>query len=182
MREHQKTLPVAARGRSSPRFLAVADQAGDPKGLIARGNEWVINARFADARFFWDDDGKTPLEDRLSRLGSLSSRRSWATTSGRRGGSRSSSERLAARLDAADLAPAVVKAARLLKADLVTDMVREFPDLQGVVGGLYARREGEPRGGLAGALRPVPARLGRGRVAAGRRRRASSRSPTGSTR
>ena len=69
MREHQKMLPVRAGGRLAAHFLAVCDQTGDPKGLIAQGNEWVTAARFSDARFFWDDDGKTRLEDRLPRLG-----------------------------------------------------------------------------------------------------------------
>jgi glycyl-tRNA synthetase beta chain len=144
MREHQKTLPVRREGRLAPYFLAVADQASDPKGLIARGNEWVINARFADARFFWDDDGKIRLEDRLARLGSLGFQEKLGDYLRKTGRIQELSERLAARLSRVDLAPAVVKAARLLKTDLVTDMVREFPDLQGVVGGLYARREGEP--------------------------------------
>ena len=143
MREHQKTLPVRRDGRLAPYFLAVADQASDPKGLIARGNEWVINARFADARFFWDDDGKVRLEDRLARLGSLGFQEKLGDYLRKTGRIQELSERLAARLSRNDLAPAVVKAARLLKTDLVTDMVREFPDLQGVVGGLYARREGE---------------------------------------
>jgi len=144
MREHQKTLPVRQDGRLAPFFLAVADQASDPKGLIARGNQWVINARFADARFFWDDDGKTRLEDRLPRLGSLGFQEKLGDYLRKTGRIQELSERLAASLSRNDLAPAVVKAARLLKTDLVTDMVREFPDLQGVVGGLYARREGEP--------------------------------------
>jgi glycyl-tRNA synthetase beta chain len=144
MREHQKTLPVRREGRLAPIFLAVADQAGDPKGLIARGNEWVINARFADARFFWDEDGKTRLENRLARLGSLGFQEKLGDYLRKTGRIQELSEQVAARLSRNDLAPGVVKAARLLKTDLVTDMVREFPDLQGVVGGLYARREGEP--------------------------------------
>ncbi|MGA7991301.1 MAG: glycine--tRNA ligase subunit beta, partial [Thermoanaerobaculia bacterium] len=142
MREHQKMLPIRKDGRLLPAFLAVCDQTGDPKGLIARGNEWVTSARFADARFFWDDDGKTKLEDRLARLGRLQFQETLGDYLMKTGRVQDLAERLATRLRIADGA-AVARAARLLKADLVTDMVREFPDLQGAVGGLYARREGE---------------------------------------
>jgi glycyl-tRNA synthetase beta chain len=142
MREHQKMLPIRRDGALLPAFLAVCDQTGDPKGLIAQGNEWVTSARFADARFFWDDDGKTKLEDRLPRLGRLQFQETLGDYLKKTGRVQDLAERLAARLDVADTS-SVVRAARLMKADLVTDMVREFPDLQGVVGGLYARREGE---------------------------------------
>ncbi len=142
MREHQKMLPIRRDGALLPAFLAVCDQTGDPKGLIAQGNEWVTSARFADARFFWDDDGKTKLEDRLTRLGRLQFQETLGDYLRKTGRVQDLAERLAARLQIADTS-SVVRAARLLKADLVTDMVREFPDLQGVVGGLYARREGE---------------------------------------
>ena len=142
MREHQKMLPVRKDGKLLPAFLAVCDQTGDPKGLIARGNEWVTSARFADARFFWDDDGKTKLEDRLERLGRLQFQETLGDYLRKTGRVQDLAERLAARLHVADTS-SVVRASRLMKADLVTDMVREFPDLQGVVGGLYAKREGE---------------------------------------
>ncbi len=142
MREHQKMLPIRRDGALLPAFLAVCDQTDDPKGLIAQGNEWVTSARFADARFFWDDDGKTKLEDRLTRLGRLQFQETLGDYLRKTGRVQDLAERLAARLQVAD-ASSVVRAARLMKADLVTDMVREFPDLQGVVGGLYARREGE---------------------------------------
>ncbi len=145
MREHQKVLPVRKPdGVLMAHFLAVADHTGDPKGLIVRGNEWVLNARFADARFFWEDDGKQRLEERLPRLGALQFQEKLGDYLRKTGRIQELAERLAARLGKHELGGHVVKAARLLKTDLVTDMVREFPDLQGVVGGLYARREGEP--------------------------------------
>jgi glycyl-tRNA synthetase beta chain len=143
MREHQKMLPVRAGGQLAPHFLAVCDQAGDPKGLIARGNEWVTAARFSDARFFWDDDGKTRLEDRLPRLGNLQFQEALGDYLKKTGRIQDLTEKLAARLGLSHLDGMLVRAAKLVKADLVTDMVREFPDLQGVVGGLYARRDGE---------------------------------------
>jgi glycyl-tRNA synthetase beta chain len=144
MREHQKVLPVRSGGTLAPHFLAVADQAGDPKGFVVRGNEWVLNARFADARFFWEDDGKLRLEERLPRLGALNFQEKLGDYLRKTGRLQELSERLAGRLGFSEKAPLVVEAARLAKTDLVTDMVREFPDLQGVVGGLYAKREGEP--------------------------------------
>jgi glycyl-tRNA synthetase beta chain len=143
MREHQKMLPVRRAGALAAHFLAVCDQTGDPKGLIARGNEWVTAARFSDARFFWDDDGKTELEDRLPRLGKLQFQETLGDYLKKTGRIQDLTEKLAARLGLSHLAGMLVRAARLVKADLVTDMVREFPDLQGVVGGLYARRDGE---------------------------------------
>ncbi|HKC26287.1 MAG TPA: glycine--tRNA ligase subunit beta, partial [Thermoanaerobaculia bacterium] len=145
MREHQKVLPVRVPdGALTRHFLAVCDQIGDPSGLIARGNEWVVNARFADARFFWEDDAKVRLEDRLPRLGALQFQEKLGDTLSKTTRIRELGDRLAARIGRPDLIDAVDRAGTLLKTDLVTGMVGEFPDLQGVVGGLYARREGEP--------------------------------------
>ena len=144
MREHQKVLPTRdATGALAAHFFAVADHTGDPKGHIARGNEWVLNARFADARFFWDDDGKLPLEERVPRLARLSFQEKLGDTLRKVERVEALADRLARDLGLADAAPRVARAARLARADLVTDMVREFPDLQGIVGGLYARRDGE---------------------------------------
>ena len=145
MREHQKMLPIRRKdGTLSPHFLAVADHVADPKGYIVRGNEWVLSARLADARFFFDDDVKTKLEDRLGKLGALQFQEKLGDYLKKTGRIQELAERLVARLSRHELAGDVVKASRLLKTDLVTDMVREFTDLQGIVGGLYAKREGEP--------------------------------------
>ncbi len=144
MREHQKVLPTRdGSGALAPHFFAVADHTGDPKGHIVRGNEWVLNARFADARFFWDDDGKVSLEERVPRLARLSFQEKLGDTLRKTERVEALSGRLAADVGLGDLIPEATRAARLARADLVTDMVREFPDLQGVVGGLYARRDGE---------------------------------------
>jgi glycyl-tRNA synthetase beta chain len=145
MREHQKVLPIRGHDNAlTPHFLAVCDQIADPKGLIQRGNEWVVNARFADARFFWEDDGKTKLEDRLERLGALQFQEKLGDYRKKTHRIRALADRLVSRLSRTDLSELVDRAATLLKTDLVTGMVGEFPDLQGVVGGLYARREHEP--------------------------------------
>ena len=144
MRHHQKVLPVRdGEGILTPHFLAVADQAGDPKGLIARGNEWVLNARFADARFFFEDDSKTRLEDRVERLAALSFQEKLGDYLKKTTRLERLSEELAELLGLPEEKPEASRAARLLKADLVTGMVGEFPELQGIVGGLYARKEGE---------------------------------------
>ena len=145
MREHQKVLPVRdPDGKLLPGFLAVADHTGDPKGLIVRGNEWVLNARFADARFFWQEDLKQTLEERLPKLAALQFQERLGDTLKRTGRIQELAEKLAERLGLAHVAPLAVRAARLMKTDLVSGMVREFTDLQGVVGGLYARQQGEP--------------------------------------
>lgn len=144
MREHQKVLPARDSGGAlAPHFLAVADHAADPKGHIVRGNEWVLNARFADARFFWDDDGRIRLEERVPRLARLSFQERLGDTLRKAERVEALAGRLAAALGLPDAEGDAARAARLARADLVTDMVREFPDLQGVVGGLYARRDGE---------------------------------------
>ena len=144
MREHQKVLPARdARGTLAEHFFAVADHTGDPKGHIARGNEWVLNARFADARFFWDDDGRVPLEQRVPRLARLAFQEKLGDTLRKTERVEALAGRLAADLGLSASAADVARAARLARADLVTDMVREFPDLQGIVGGLYATRDGE---------------------------------------
>jgi glycyl-tRNA synthetase beta chain len=144
MREHQKVLPTRdAAGTLAPHFLAVADHTGDPKGHIVRGNEWVLDARFADARFFWDDDAKVPLEERVPLLSRLSFQEKLGDTLRKAERVEALAAHLAGEVGLADAAPEAARAARLARADLVTDMVREFPDLQGVVGGLYARRDGE---------------------------------------
>jgi glycyl-tRNA synthetase beta chain len=145
MREHQKMLPVRrADGSIANAFLAVCDQTGDPRGFIAQGNEWVLNARFADARFFYQEDRKQKLEDRLPKLGRLQFQEKLGSYLAKTRRIEKLAGLLAARLGLDGASADAVRAAGLLKADLVTDMVREFTDLQGVVGGLYAKEEGEP--------------------------------------
>lgn len=145
MRVHQKQLPIRdASGKLTNFFLAVLDNEGDPDGNAAYGNSFVTNARFADAKFFYDVDRKTPLEDRLEQLAHLQFHAelgNYAEKSGR-------IERIAAAIcqeTGADAGEAS-QAARLCKTDLVTEMVKEFTDLQGKIGGIYAREEGLPDG------------------------------------
>ena len=146
MIHHQHYFPVAdRRGRLKPHFLAVTNTPRDNVARIARNAERVLVARLRDARFFWDADRKVPLGDRLERLDTLRFHRAL-------GSYRDKTERvaeLAARIarDVFDASDADTEQARragmLSKADLATDMVGEFPELQGVMGGVYAREQGE---------------------------------------
>lgn len=145
MRAHQKYFAVRdpATGFLVPHFVTVANiEAEDGGRAIAAGNAKVLSARLNDARFFWDEDRKTPLGDRLEKLKGVTFHAKLGTMYER-------VERIAAL--AGELAPYVrddagtkeksIEAARLAKADLVTGMVGEFPELQGVMGGYYADKE-----------------------------------------
>ncbi|MCC6128586.1 MAG: glycine--tRNA ligase subunit beta [Acidobacteria bacterium] len=144
MREHQKVLPVrSAEGTMAPFFLAVSDHTTDPKGLIVQGNEWVLEARFADAKFFFEEDLRKPLEDRLEFLSHLQFQEKLGDYRAKTERLENLSDILASQLGKEDQAVWALRAARLLKTDLVTSMVREFTDLQGVMGGIYARYQGE---------------------------------------
>jgi len=143
MRDHQKYFAVEdASGKLAPHFLAVLNTDGDPEGIIRHGHERVLRARFNDARFFWQTDQKIPLRERVQLLKHVTFQKdlgsyyektlrvqrlcSWLSEIVRQSG-------MAVR-------PGVVhKAACLAKADLTTELVKEFTELQGIVGGLYAR-------------------------------------------
>jgi len=143
---HQHFFPVADdRGDLKEAFLAVVNTSPSDERPIARNAERVVTARLRDAKFFWDADRRIRLEDRLARLDTV-------TFHKKLGSYRDKAERISllARTIAADAfgqadrADAAATAARLAKADLTTDMVFEFPELQGTMGGIYAREEGHP--------------------------------------
>jgi glycyl-tRNA synthetase beta chain len=139
MRVHQKQLPIrAADGRLTSSFLAVLDNDADPDGNAAYGNSFVTNARFADAKFFYETDRKRTLESRLDQLAHLQFQEKLGDYQEKT----KRIEKIAAKIsDDAD----TLTAARLCKTDLVTEMVKEFTDLQGKIGGIYAREEGLPQ-------------------------------------
>jgi glycyl-tRNA synthetase beta chain len=149
MRGHQKYFAVEKRNAElAPHFLAVINLAKDSKGLVRAGHERVLRARFADAQFFWESDQKCRLADYLPRLDRV-------TYESRLGSYRDKVERvralarwLAEQWFSSGILQAHVaeadRAAELAKCDLATEMVREFTELQGIVGGLYARAQGEP--------------------------------------
>jgi glycyl-tRNA synthetase beta chain len=145
LRDHQSALTVEAPdGGLLPCFLTVMDRPDDPKGRARSGNEWVVAARLADARFFYGEDRKAGLAHRAGQLDRLAFHE-------RLGSYAAKAERLASLVTAicdalgwSEEKDAAVTAARLLKVDLATEMVKEFTSLQGIVGGIYAREEGQP--------------------------------------
>jgi glycyl-tRNA synthetase beta chain len=138
MRHHQKYLSVeGANGNLAPHFIAVMNTSGDPDGLVRQGNERVLRARFNDARFFWDVDQKKKLEDRVADLKNV-------TFQAKLGSYYDKTQRVVALVQQLGGDENAGRAALLAKSDLTTDMVKEFTDLQGIVGGLYARAQGEP--------------------------------------
>lgn len=136
MRRHQRYFSVAKEDSSlAAEFVAVTNTDGDPDGLIRQGNERVLRARFNDARFFWQVDQRKKLSERIPDLAKV-------TFQAKLGSYKDKTERVA-RL-AAQIDPNFPPGAALLaKCDLTTDMVKEFPELQGIVGGLYAQAQGE---------------------------------------
>lgn len=144
MKKHEKFFPVVdAAGTLLPHFISVYNN-GDPD-KVREGNEWVLVARFNDAAFFFEEDRKQPLEAFVPALGRMLYQQKLGTLLDKVGRLERVAEQLAQALawDAATSAM-LLRAARLCKADLATQMVMEFPDLQGVIGAEYARMSGEP--------------------------------------
>ncbi|MGO8757246.1 MAG: glycine--tRNA ligase subunit beta [Terracidiphilus sp.] len=148
MRDHQKYFAVEdATGKLAPHFLAVLNTQADEEGaaIVRHGNARVLRARFKDARFFWDVDQKTPLAERVESLEHVTFQKelgsyAWKTEENLR-----VARALSAAVKAAGVAfdeAALVKAAELAKTDLTTELVKEFTELQGIIGGLYARTQG----------------------------------------
>lgn len=144
MRDHQKYFAVEdANGKLAPHFLAVLNTSGDPQGLIQHGNERVLRARFNDARFFWDVDQKHPLRERVNWLKNVTFQKDLGSyfdkTRRVQGLASQICEWLCGSDPKAVRSGVVHKAALLAKTDLTTELVKEFTELQGIVGGLYAR-------------------------------------------
>ncbi|BAV34818.1 glycyl-tRNA synthetase subunit beta [Sulfuricaulis limicola] len=143
MQQHQKYFPLADKeGKLLPRFLFVSNmQAANPKEII-HGNERVLRARLSDARFFYDQDRKQRLADRLPRLANVVYHNKLGSQLERVQRLEKLAGRIAQLLKA-DRAHAE-RAAQLCKADLLTEMVGEFPELQGIMGRYYAKYDHEP--------------------------------------
>jgi glycyl-tRNA synthetase beta chain len=145
LRDHQSALTVERDGRLLPVFLTVMDRPDDPVGRVRAGNEWVVAARLADAKFFYGKDRATRLAERAPQLANLTFHDKLGSYAAKSGRLAALTATLADELGAsAAERAAAIEAARLLKVDLATDMVREFTSLQGVMGGIYAREEGAP--------------------------------------
>jgi len=138
MRHHQRYFSVEdAQGKLAPQFVAIMNIADDSEGIVRRGNERVLRARFNDARFFWETDQKKKLADRQADLAHV-------TFQAKLGSYLAKTERMADLVKQLGGDAHAVRAVHLLKCDLTTELVKEFTELQGVVGGLYARVQGEP--------------------------------------
>lgn len=143
MRHHQRYFSlVDADGKLAPHFIAVMNTSGDPEGLVRTGNERVLRARFNDGRFFWNVDLSKPLASRVDDLKNVTFQAKLGSYFEKTERVVALSRELAAKAGAD--ADACARAALLSKCDLTTEMVKEFTELQGVVGGLYARENGEP--------------------------------------
>lgn len=140
---HQRYFPVADdEGTLLPRFITVANLESKDPGQVREGNERVIRPRLADAAFFWDSDRKNSLASREDALREVIYQRGLGSLhdKGRRIGA--TAVWLASKLDVD--ATSVARAAELAKCDLLTGMVGEFPELQGIMGRYYALSDGEP--------------------------------------
>jgi glycyl-tRNA synthetase beta chain len=149
MRDHQKYFALERKdGTLAPNFLAVINLDKDRAGLIRAGHERVLRARFADARFFWETDQKCRLADYLPKLAAVTYQEKLGSYGEKVERMRELARWLSEQWFASGIAHASVgaadRAAELSKCDLVTEMVREFTELQGIVGGLYAKSQGEP--------------------------------------
>jgi glycyl-tRNA synthetase beta chain len=144
MREHQKYFAISDGGDGlSSKFAFVANIAADNPAAIIAGNERVLRARLSDAKYFWDLDLGTSLEARVAALDEIVFHAKLGTVGAKVSRIEALARWLAEFVDGAE-PDTVARAARLAKADLVTGMVGEFPELQGVMGRYYARAQDEP--------------------------------------
>jgi glycyl-tRNA synthetase beta chain len=143
MRDHQKYFALEdAGGKLLPHFLAALNTDGDPDGLIRHGNERVLRARFNDARFFWETDQKIPLRQRVEMLKAVTFQKDLGSYFDKTMRVQKLGSLVSEALHNANTpvrSGVVFKAALLAKTDLTTELVKEFTELQGVVGGLYAK-------------------------------------------
>jgi len=148
MRDHQKYFAVEdEKGKLASHFLAVLNTQADAEGaeIIRHGNARVLRARFKDARFFWDVDQKTPLAQRMESLKNVTFQKELGSYYWKTEQNLAAASALASRLKSEDFPfseEALFKAVELAKTDLTSELVKEFTELQGVIGGLYARAQG----------------------------------------
>lgn len=145
MRDHQRYFPVkAADGKLMPLFLTVRNGGAEYLATVQHGNERVLRARLADAQFFFDEDRKKSLEEHMEKLKTVVFQEGLGTVYEKSLRLEKLAAKIAGAIGASDAEKkAAERAARLSKADLVTGMVTEFTELQGVMGKEYARLDGE---------------------------------------
>jgi glycyl-tRNA synthetase beta chain len=143
MKANQKYFPLLdAAGKLTNQFLVVSNISPADASAVIGGNERVVRPRLADAKFFFDQDRKKTLESRVEGLGKVVYHNKLGTQGERVERVRAIAKAIAQQLGDAKLVAAADTAARLAKTDLLTDMVGEFPELQGIMGGYYARHDG----------------------------------------
>ncbi len=146
MRSHQRYFSlVDGEGRLLPHFITINNTLAEEPQVVVKGNERVLRARLSDARFFFDEDRKVPLEKRVESLKQVLYQAKLGTSYEKMERFRSLAEELANRLNP-EIRDKASRAAYLCKADLVTGMVGEFPEVQGVMGREYALLDGEEPG------------------------------------
>ncbi len=143
MKANQKYFPLLdAQGKLTNRFLVVSNISPADASAVIGGNERVVRPRLADAKFFFDQDRKKTLESRVPALSKVVYHNKLGTQGERMERVCAIAETIGLQLGGPELAARSLLAARLAKTDLVTDMVGEFPELQGIMGGYYARHDG----------------------------------------
>ena len=144
MKANQKYFPLLdVQGKLTHQFLVVSNICPDDASAVVGGNERVVRPRLADAKFFFDQDRKRTLASRVDGLSKVVYHNKLGTQGERVQRVRAIARALGWQLGGEDLSNAADVAAQLAKADLLTDMVGEFPELQGIMGGYYARHDGE---------------------------------------
>ncbi|PUE20024.1 glycine--tRNA ligase subunit beta [Limnohabitans sp. MMS-10A-160] len=143
MKANQKYFPlIDASGKLTNRFLVVSNITPDDASLVIGGNERVVRPRLADAKFFFDQDRKKTLESRVEGLSKVVYHNKLGTQGERMARVCAIAKAIGQQVGGDLLAQQAEQAARLAKTDLLTDMVGEFPELQGIMGGYYARHDG----------------------------------------
>ncbi len=143
MKANQKYFPLLnVAGKLTNHFLLVSNVSPQDPSAVIGGNERVVRPRLADARFFYDQDRKRSLSSRVDQLARVVYHNKLGSQGERMERVRAIAKSIAAQLGDVSLVDAVDTAARLAKTDLVTDMVGEFPELQGIMGAYYARHDG----------------------------------------
>lgn len=143
MRDHQKYFHIVADdGKLLPNFITVSNIQSKQPERVRDGNERVLRARLSDAKFFWDNDQKTKLGDRVDKLDSVLFHQKLGSVLDKTKRMSSLASYIAEQIGGD--AKLAARGARLAKADLISDMVSEFDELQGIMGHYYADRDGEP--------------------------------------
>ena len=142
--EHQKFVPFAVGEKATPYFVGFRDGREDETGTVRRGYERVVRARLTDSKFFFEVDRRVTLAERATELRSVIFQEKLGSIWDKVERMRRLGAEIAKRLGPDDLLEQIDRTIYLCKADLLTAMVGEFPDLEGIVGGIYARLEGEP--------------------------------------